>query len=395
MGSATLQPFRPETGNTGAEITEAPAPGTVRSTIDWLEGFLPAELDQVCVLDLFRTRAEVDGVPSEPTAPDTACPVEFTQLVSSRGVTFWQYGNVKISACQSGLWHVRVSGQGCRELEAADVVGDWPNFLQFLYTYDFRCTRIDFAIDDAAALVPMAEVAALVRGISRDRNAMRTRAQSTRIYESYNRDGGEGTTYYVGSAQSDTQVRIYNAAQKRNLEGIQWTRVELQLRAERAHEGMKLLASSGDLSSMVGVLRSHVDFLDPDDHQANVSRRRLAPWWETLTQGVARLRLAVVAVQRTVENVVSWLHRQCAPSLGMLLQCPGLGLDMLLTLAVDGERRLSRRHKNMIKDLRYRNSKRGGRMGKNSYVESAISRNRFEITALVDSYRYDLLRAPI
>jgi len=386
MGSATVPALRPGSGNTGAEITEAPEPGSLRALVDWLEGSFPAELSRDSVFDILGAPAEEGALRSD----DGRC-LNFEEFESARGVKYWKCGHVRISERSSGGWWFCASGQGCREMEGAGVVGDWSAFVGHLLLYSFKPARLDFAIDDAQGLVPMREVAGIVASIAKPDAPIRTRAHRTRIFQEFDRQGGEGTTYYIGSAQSDTLVRIYDAARSRGLEQIQWTRVELQLRSERAEEACKLIASAGDVAPLVGVLRSHVDFLDPDSlgDQVNMSRRPIASWWQALTQGVERLRLHVSRVQKTVEDVVSWLHRQCAPSLGLILNVPGLGLDMLLTLACAGEKRLSNRHRRMLQEVKNRFS------GADRYVESSISRYRVEITQLVDSYRYDIPRAPI
>jgi len=372
-------------GNTGAEITEAPAPGTVRCCLDWLEGFLPAELRLDDVLDMFRLPADASG-------PDQRV-VQFDQRESARGVRYYQSSHVRISERASGGWFVCVSGRGCRELELAGVVDDWVSYCDFLLTYSFRATRLDFAIDDGAGLVPLGAFRQMISRFDEDRSPMRTRAQQCRVIEKFERGGGPGgVTYYIGAASSDTLVRIYDKAAQRGLDSAvtPWTRVELQLRAERAHEAMRMLTSTGDVRCLVGVLRSHVDFLDPDDHQANVSRRAIAPWWAALTQGVERSRLLISKAQRSLNDVVSWLHRQVAPSLGLLSRIPEWGLDMILSLAVDGQERLSRRHQRILREAM-------AQKGEQPYAlaDSGIYRNRLEITELVDSYRWDIVRSPI
>ena len=63
--------------------------------------------------------------------------------------------SVSVPVNSEGLAYVVVSGNGCRELEAAGAVTHWPTFLRHLLSDGARFTRFDFAIDDQTGLLSL------------------------------------------------------------------------------------------------------------------------------------------------------------------------------------------------------------------------------------------------
>ena len=126
-------------------------------------------------------------------------------------------------------------------------------------------------------------------------------------------------------------------------------RWEMEWKRERA-QAVGLALSTLDQDSfqkyIVGVFRTAVDFRnctradDPKD-------RYYAPilsWWKTLTDGMARAKLAIVQAVKTIEQVKRWAEKSLAPTLGLLCAHPDAGERWLVRTIVDGVDRWRSKH---------------------------------------------------
>jgi phage replication initiation protein len=148
-----------------------------------------------------------------------------------------------------------------------------------------------------------------------------TRSWSITLMEKYvRRDSGrlvekDGTTKYNGSHTTDRRVRFYDKAKEQGVEGV-WTRAEVQLRDDLAHQTIiALLVDDTDLES---VISSAVDFRLHDD--TNTTRRLRLAWWEVWIGQFKRFHYKVSARVRLVGDAMEWVERQVAPTLAYLLR---------------------------------------------------------------------------
>lgn len=196
-------------------------------------------------------------------------------------------------------------------------------------------TRLDVALDtDSVTVAHVVQMEAAGDLISRTAN----RRLITDL-----RTGGQ--TLYIGSANSRRLVRIYDKAieQDRN-DGAVWTRIEVQFRAEYAHQAAVYAVAGHALQDLI---LATVDFRD-DNGDSNRSRWPRSDWWAELV-GAARERLQFGArsASQTVQDLYHWLNTQVAPTLALL--CYFFGSYHWLHLLVDsGASRLQPWHISML-----------------------------------------------
>ena len=245
--------------------------------------------------------------------------------------------------------HVRVSGDGCRQLEAEGVVTDWRESLSWWLTCGAHVSRLDVAADDRAESAGAGVLCfAKMKQAVRDRHYT-CRSSRFRFEESgdHNKPGGLGETIYLGERSSQMFVRIYNKAAEQLQDGGEvafphWLRVEAEFKKEKAHAMALRIASEG-LDAFAGVLRSHLAFREPTENEQR-ARWPVADWWLCFLNHAARAPISLAPLVRTVEETVEWVARQVAPSLAVIVNATGYGWEKLRSLVGYGERRFRSRH---------------------------------------------------
>ena len=217
-------------------------------------------------------------------------------------------------------------------------------------------TRIDCALDDRAASVPVSQIQAAI-----DAGQMVTRATNVDTHASSSADTGEsrGTALYIGSPASQTRLRIYDKRlelqQKHRPNWADFgTRWELEFRKDRADACARRLAESDPLlwqELVVGLLRSHLDFRETtrDHDSAARCRAPLVAWWEQLTCGFQKARLTVEKRERTLDEVKEWFKQSVGPTLAVLYVIPGLGLPWIEEVVNSGADRWKKKHHLLLK----------------------------------------------
>lgn len=238
--------------------------------------------------------------------------------------------------------HIEVSGQGCRELEAAGVVTDWQEWLSYLRLFGASFTRIDVAWDDRSGWLAWRDVELFWRG-----RLYTSRSRSSRLVESRRqgdpaRDGGK--TLYFGSAQSLVLVRIYDKAKEQGVPG-HWLRVELQARSKRADVMASLIEHRG-IGIAASVLHNYLDFKDAAT--SRLERSQTVDWWDAFLAGAGKACLALARVAKTLDAVFNWINRQVGPSLALITKREGGSIDWLIPVICAGAGRLTSRQLSLV-----------------------------------------------
>lgn len=328
-----------ESGSAASEASAEDArearAGGVAVSIDWLAFTVPSEVDSGHVFGVSPLIAWADA---------------------DRGLMGYSrqrvWGTIReLWAGQPGMGrHFEIPGSGCRQLEAAGVVEDWPGFLAYLAQMGAHFSRVDVALDDRAGYLDLAVVEAHLR-----EGLCTTRWRQARTLSKFgigrSTDGGElGHTVYVGSAQSDVMVRFYDKAAEKGEKDGHWVRCEVQFRDERAESVVSYIVGAG-VGAVVGVLRGYLEFRTRGV-DSNKSRWGLASWWASFVGAASRARLEVRKVAPTLDRVYAWLRRQVAPTLAMLAVYRGGDVDFTLgelyQLTLSGADRLRPKHRAIL-----------------------------------------------
>ena len=204
-------------------------------------------------------------------------------------------------------WCVNASGEACQ----------WLGFhrVQALVARSERLTRVDAAWDGVPFTVGQVAEAYIAKNV-------RTRAREADAYGPLVARPGTGSTVTIGSRNSGRQVCVYDRRGP--------VRLEFRLRRGHAEAVRPFLEGAWDEvgPSLLGVLRSYVEFVDAES-DTNVSRRELLPWWEAFVGHVGHVRLVVERVATSVQRRVRWLRESVAPTMAALVAA-GLSVEELL-----------------------------------------------------------------
>lgn len=269
-------------------------------------------------------------------------PSEFMQMPKGRYGYKKQLALGHISVLYDGAEdmgvHVILSGQGCREYEAAHNI---LTLLDRVMLYNGKCTRIDIAIDDKGGnLIPFKKI---IESVRKGYVSSRWKT-STEFIKRKLEDGSIiGHTVNIGSGKSKIYMRIYNKALEQG-EETPWTRIEMEIKDERAEVLQNILLFENKIGGVfTKILNNYIRFLEPTK-DSNKSRWPTARWWSNLLQEVDKLSLTRKPEDRTVEDVREWIKKQVGPSLALLVLADGGSVDEIYKIIHQGKKRLREKH---------------------------------------------------
>lgn len=333
MQKNELENSAPPFSNRGVQNTYR---GDLRACVDWLQATLTFFTDYEIFCDLL-------GVDK----------CKFT--LQERGLygyrTHYKYGHISILAdgAETMGIHLQMTGQACREYESLNIK-TWKQLLYDIRELKGTFTRIDVAIDDIIRhdQKHYFDINKLVSKVKAA--ATKTYFKKVRIVETVLTATGEtkGQTLYVGQDSSDIQIRFYDKGQERIAKGLEleegvigWIRTEVQTRRKRADILANYLIFEDYIGDVVaGVLKNYINFLIPSN-DANKARWKVCSWWDDFLGDVSKLKLTLIAPDRTIERTKAWIDKQIAPSLGMLYMAFGGSEEILATTIADGVMRLT------------------------------------------------------
>jgi len=215
-------------------------------------------------------------------------------------------------------------------------------------------TRIDVAFDDKEGVLDL----------ERMRQEVKAGNFTTRWKGGHDRWGWgnqAGESLYFGRKGSDAFLCCYDKKEERLAKGHEvkedhWVRVELRLRRKRADAVAQLwqevsMDAPRVFEHLAGVLRGYLEFKVPNATDSNKRRWAAAPWWSAFLGHVEKARLTLEKVVRTVQNVMSWVSAQVAPSLALLETALGKDRAWAFVFAEteDGRARWGPRHRAILK----------------------------------------------
>ena len=220
--------------------------------------------------------------------------------------------------------------------------------------------RIDVAIDDFSKPFQFREIYDLARA----GNVAHVRSTSIRYSASAkNKDGLEGESVILGSAQSDKRITFYNKAVESD-GAVESHRVEVRLRDYKADQVFQKLATltpdqfeSEGAQFLAGVVIGAIDFLDRSSGDRNLDRMPRLSWWAEFCDrvGSARLKLASKRPVHSMDRKVAWLVRDVGPSLAVIQRVLTERdfRDFIETLLDSGKARLGEAHEKIIRVFRF------------------------------------------
>lgn len=154
--------------------------------------------------------------------------------------------------------HVMFSGSALSELHKGGISP--LEMIKWAIDQDAKVTRIDLALDLYGTPVDMER-------LYRSKQVKGREGGSKKRSKIENDEGG--FTIYFGSRKSAKVLRVYNKAAEQNLPGVVWTRFEMEVREDAAHEvAAAIYAMTPDEASRytMGLIKGHYN-ADDDLYQ--------------------------------------------------------------------------------------------------------------------------------
>jgi len=237
--------------------------------------------------------------------------------------------------------HVFMSGEGCRQYEFKH--GDrWQGLFRDVFLLGGHFTRLDVAIDDYRGYFRIAEIAEKV-----EKDEVRTLFKNASAMSSYRLgscSGAAGMTVYLGSNTSRIKMRIYDKAKQMSVDYF-WNRIEIEARDERSNLLAQEIINTNELGRLAaGVLKRYVNFIEPSE-DSNRSRWDVSKWWDDFLGDVEKVKLTVKKAQKTLNEVVTWVEKQVAPSLALIKEKYGRAFTSFMQYVLfEGKERWNSNH---------------------------------------------------
>ncbi len=326
----------PPPTNRGVERTDPTEP---RLIMDWFSYTVP---EDVSIDDAVPVGADREWVALEHGG------MGYRRAAISDGIRVYYDGGETMGK------HISLSGSACAALEATygdelAAMGGWLGYAGKMDAAGYNVTRFDGAVDERRGRLKMSVMREWAEAERYTSSWQQFRTERSRRH----RGDDFGETLYFGAPSSKCTARIYDKSAERRSKGEDakgpWVRVELQTRKAAAQALVRLLAAADDpLSVFLGLLRQKLDFKVPSPTDSNLRRAPTVAWWDNFLQQTSKLRLSVPPSTRTLDTVLAWLHRQCAPSLALALEAAKNDPRVIRLLIDDGRDRLRPRHRALL-----------------------------------------------
>jgi len=160
-----------------------------------------------------------------------------------------------------------------------------------------KIARLDFALDVFDPKSNPLDILVLWK-----RGHVGTPARNVQLHSTYTTTNAgvlvEAPTVYIGSVDADRRVRIYDKAKEQGVSGT-WTRIEIQMRDERAWSLAKACATYGIENAGRQALRDFV----------NIPKLK---WWNDAMTGELAPLDAVVRKETQTDR---WIREVCFPAI--------------------------------------------------------------------------------
>ena len=288
-----------------------------------------------------------------------------TQLKWENGLIFVLYNadfnGEPIANDRNGI-HVIMTGQGCRSFEVNRKFRELF-YLVLIGSKENKFTRIDLAIDDKNDEIINFDC--FLNELEAGNVSSKWKTWDLILSRTIGENNFKGRTIYLGKQTSDIFCRIYDKGLERisknyielPLETLQWTRLELVFRRDRAEllSSFFLQSDNGIGQVSLAVLNQYIRFLIPNDQNERKRSWKTADWWERLLHNVGKLKLTKDKEERSIEDFQKWVDTQIGPTLAAIVTAKEGETDWLYKIINKATTRLKSKHTEAIKKYHNQN----------------------------------------
>lgn len=219
---------------------------------------------------------------------------------------------------------------------------------------DAKLNRLDFYVDDYKQIVAIEKIKEAIENKNYVGKAKNSKSIEKNKLHSNN---SIGSTYYLGSRQSDCYIRIYNKQKQLSLDNP-LTRIEMEIKGklvDRIGRNLIEMKISDWMHYLFNVLLGKIDFRDRSVDK-NISRCPQLDWWKTFCKGEKGIRLYSTNYKSkiTTLNQEQWLKESVSPYLALIYdiyELSGKGDEWLNDLIKIGRSRQNKKHKKIFNDI--------------------------------------------
>ena len=273
-----------------------------------------------------------------------------------------------------------ISGEGCDFFKTN---ASWFHLLDFLYSHNFKFTRIDAAIDDFYGL----ELKRVdIQNCLLEENYIKRGTYEPVFFGRVNDPNNDkGYTVNLYAPSSNVQLRIYDkAAERRDKVGYlaetpQWIRYEMQFNRDNAELFVKqyyLLLLKNEEKSISKLLSANLNSLFRivvPGCDSNKSRWKTDPRWEKFIGDVETVEFDRKIVRRSpIDSLKEYIELNYSKAFAKILLCKGYDFFKLWIkdVAINGLKNLDDQTVNEINSVRYKSGYK--KLSRNDIVEIKV-----------------------
>lgn len=210
----------------------------------------------------------------------------------------------------------------------------WWEFFKVIYSFDFKVTRLDVALDDFNGVLNFAQMERKLK-----RHEFRSSKKTYNIMRNAETSGKvKGATIYLGERkrhQDGYLVRFYDKYAEYKQKGAvlpvqvenvitgegshTWQRYEMEIHGKACETFISKILGGYTVGLLYkGLMRNAVEFLKASRTNKNRSYWKVCGWWEKFLDGAEKCKLTTPERDLDIGRLLRWLRVAVVPSLHLL-----------------------------------------------------------------------------
>lgn len=265
------------------------------------------------------------------------------------GLTIGRYLNIyyddpkkELLGYSPGNAMFQFTGQGSTDLalklsqqyKTDDFEEIWYEFFKVIYSFDFKVTRLDVALDDFNGVLNFAQMERKLK-----RHEFRSSKKTYNIMRNAETSGKvKGATIYLGERkrhQDGYLIRFYDKYAEYKQKGavlpVQvenvitgegshvWQRYEMEIHGKACETFINKILGGYTFGLLYkGLMRNAIEFLKASRTNKNRSYWKVCGWWEKFLDGAEKCKLTTPERDLDIGRLLRWLRVAVVPSLHLL-----------------------------------------------------------------------------
>lgn len=262
----------------------------------------------------------------------------YRERITSEGIEVLSKGAKEMGT------HVILSGQACRFFENGN------NLLELIFkinSNEAKITRIDLALDlKNLNYDPLEKI---IEHVEKGLVVSKWRSNTILVKRETNTAKKIGRTVNFGSRKSEVFLRVYDKKQQSKTDDDNYTRIELEIKGERAEVLQKKINKENAGSILSEILNNYIRFVEQGTCK-NKSRWKTSNWWTEIINETKKMQLSKQAEIKDIDEVKFYVMKQASANIATILEFEGEGSEFLNELIETGTKKMKNKHYRIIAD---------------------------------------------